>query len=228
MTFCTSCGTQISSDSRYCGKCGAPAFIPMQEAPRNNSPQMIQPSSPAPREEFVRATNMTGENTLGMIPLRQLKSLGRYDPFVGVITNNRLIFARLTSDMIKDSVTRARNEAKSHGKGYLGQISSQMREYSSGYTNRYANMQPSSILSETPGNFALGNESITELRLKLRESRQGNGNDNEFELEIFSGGARYEFRMDENGEYIDLLKGVYGQRVRTPFGYSSRTLKLRI
>ena len=219
MTFCTSCGSQIGPDSRYCGKCGAPAFIPMLDAPRNNSSQMIQPSS---------SINVNGENTLGMIPLRQLKSLGRYDSFIGVITNSRLIFARLTSDMIKDSVTRARNEAKSQGKGYLGQISSQMREYSSGYTNRYANMQPASILSETPGNFALGNESISELRLKLRDSRQGNGNDNEFELEIFSGGARYEFRMDENGEYVELLKGVYGQRVRTPFGYSSRTLKLRI
>ncbi len=228
MTFCTSCGSQIGPDSRYCGKCGAPAFIPMLDAPRNNSSQMIQPSSSAPRDELVRAINVNGENTLGMIPLRQLKSLGRYDSFIGVITNSRLIFARLTSDMIKDSVTRARNEAKSQGKGYLGQISSQMREYSSGYTNRYANMQPASILSETPGNFALGNESISELRLKLRDSRQGNGNDNEFELEIFSGGARYEFRMDENGEYVELLKGVYGQRVRTPFGYSSRTLKLRI
>ena len=89
-------------------------------------------------------------------------------------------------------------------------------------------MQPSAILAETPGNFALGNLSISELRLKLRNSRQGNGDENEFEVEFLSGGAKYEFRMDDEGEYVTLLKRVYGERVRTPFGYSTHTLKLKI
>jgi hypothetical protein len=195
----------------------------------NPSTQPVQPSNSAPaREEPLGSSISNGENIVGMIPLRQLKSLGRYDPFVGVITNQRLVFARLTSEMIKDSATRARNEAKSQGKGYLGQMSSQMREYSSGYSSRYLSMQPSAILAETPGNFALGNLSISELRLKLRNSRQGNGDENEFEVEFLSGGAKYEFRMDDEGEYVTLLKRVYGERVRTPFGYSTHTLKLKI
>jgi hypothetical protein len=62
-------------------------------------------------------------------------------------------------------VTKARNEAKEKGRSYLGQISSQMGEYSSGYTTRFLGMSPSSILSETPGNFELGNNSISEIRI---------------------------------------------------------------
>lgn len=86
-----------------------------------------------------------------------MKALGRFDSHVGVVTNFRLIVAQLTKQMINESVTNARNEAKAQGKGYMGQISSQMKEFSTGYTTRFQSMAPSMILHETPGNFEMVN-----------------------------------------------------------------------
>ncbi len=238
MSFCTNCGAQISQDSRYCGKCGTSAFMPAQQTQIVKSPEISQPSFSQPqtpyRQEISSAPaqpgNVNGEVIQGVIPLRQLKSLGRYDSYVGVITNQRLILARLTNDIIKDSVTRARNEAKAQGKGFMGQVSSQMKEFYSGYTNRYLNMTPSAILSESPGNFGLNNHEISEIRMRRKDSKQGqvSGADEEFEVDIFSGGNRHEFRMEERGEFVSLLRTVYGERVRTPFGYFNHTLKLKL
>lgn len=238
MSFCTNCGAQISQDSRYCGKCGTSAFMPAQPAQIVRPPEISQPSISQPQAPYQQAIslaqaqpgNVIGEVIQGVIPLRQLKSLGRYDSYVGVITNQRLILARLTTDMIKDSVTRARNEAKAQGKGLLGQVSNQMKEFYSGYTNRYFNMTPSAILSESPSNFGLNNQDISEIRMRTKDSKQGqvSGADEEFEVEILSGGNRYEFRMEERGEFVNQLRTVYGERVRTPFGYFNHTLKLKL
>jgi hypothetical protein len=145
-----------------------------------------------------------------------MKSFGRFDSYVGVVTNYRMVIAQLTKTMINESVTSARNEAKAQGKGYLGQASYQIREYSLGYTSRFMNMSPPAILSETPGNFELPNGSITEIRLRLNRSSQDEDSvRSEYDVSIFSGTARLEYRTDERRDYVDILKGVYGDRVRS-------------
>ena len=168
---------------------------------------------PAP---IVQSDNAFGEVVLGIVPLRQMKALGRFDSYVGVVTNHRLIVAQLTKQMINESVTNARKEAKAQGKGYMGQISSQMREFSSGYTTRFLSMTPSSILYETPGNFEMVNGSISEIRLRLnRASHDENSVRSEYEVSIFYGGSKYEYRTDERTDYLNLLRSVYGDRLRT-------------
>ncbi len=157
--------------------------------------------------------NDYGEVVIGAIPLRRMKSFGRYDSYVGVVTNCRLIIAELTKQMINDSITKARKDAKAQGKGYMGQMSSQMREHSSGYTSRFLSMSPSSILAETPGNFELSNGSISEIRLTISYHDEDSVKD-EFDVEIYSGGARYNFVTDGSGDYTNLLKSVFGDRFR--------------
>ena len=79
-------------------------------------------------------------------------------------------------------------------------------------------MSPQAILAETPGNFALDNNTISEIKLKerlIREDQQIY----EFEMQILSGTGKYEFILDQNKEYVKLLKQVYGVRVKTPFGF---------
>jgi hypothetical protein len=34
--------------------------------------------------------------------------------------------------------------------------------------------------------------------------------------------------MDENSEFIDTLKGAYGQRVDMPFGYFAKSINIKI
>jgi hypothetical protein len=130
----------------------------------------------------------------------------------------------MTADMVKDAVMQAREQAKAEGKGFWGQWSDQLRA-SFGYTKKYLTMQPQAILAETPGNFAVGNETIREIKVNLK--RLGNQNDrHELEIEIYSSVGKYEFRMDQDSYFTDLLKKVYGDRVKMPFGYFSKTVHI--
>ena len=81
-------------------------------------------------------------------------------------------------------------------------------------------MAPSAILAETPGNFAVDNNIISEVKIKRKqEIRGGQVYRYQFEMEIHSSQGNYEYIMDERSDYVKLLKQVYGERVKLPFGY---------
>ena len=89
------------------------------------------------------------------------------------------------------------------------------------------NEDDSAVLSETQGNFAVSNSSVSEVKLKLKDT--GNqSNLREFEIEIKSSSGNYKFRMDENKDYVKHLKQVYGDRVKTPMGYFGGGLHIKI
>ena len=154
-----------------------------------------------------------------------MKSLGRYDAYAGVVTNQRLIFAQLTSEMINAAAQQARDQAKAEGKGFFGQWADQLKN-TFGFTSRYLTMQPEAILAETPGNFAIPNNTITEIKIHLKGERN-NAARREFEAEIKSTSGTYKFHLDENSQHTDLLKRVYGDRVKMPFGYFSKTINVK-
>ena len=78
------------------------------------------------------------------------------------------------------------------------------------------------VLCETQGNFAVSNGSMSEIKLKLKTVGNQDNNQREFEVEFKSSSGKYKFRMDENNGYVNALKQVYGDRVKTPFGYFSK------
>jgi hypothetical protein len=169
---------------------------------------------PAPARES------SSEIILGVMLLRKPKSLGRYDTFTGVVTTHRMIFAQMTGEMLKDAAKAAREQAKAAGKGFWDQWSDQLKA-TFAYSQKYLTMEPSAILSETQGNFAVNNDTIHEIKMKLKHTRQGNVDLHEFEMEIASGSGKFEFRMDEKDEYVKLLKQAYGEKVKMPLGYFS-------
>jgi hypothetical protein len=180
------------------------------------------PPPPPPPGYSPYFSGGTGESVVGVMLLRKPKSLGRYDSFTGVVTNQRFIFAQMTGEMVKAAVQQARDQAKAEGRGFWGQWEEQLKA-SFSYTQRYLNMDPSAILSETPGNFEIENGAINEVKLHLKNINRGQNQANvhEFELEIKSSRGNPQFRMDERNEYVDLLKQVYGEKVKMPFGYFS-------
>ncbi len=192
-------------------------------------PQIVQPSpqlqpvaasSPTPQQQQVG-----GETTVGVIPFRRMKSLGRYDSFAGVVTTERLIFAQLTADMINAAATQARNQAKADGKGFFGQWADQLKG-TFGFTNKYLNMTPQAILSETAGNWELQNSTITEIKIHQKGQHDEYNNRHEFEAEIKSSQGTFKFRMDENTQYIETFKRVFGERVKMPFGYFGKSINI--
>jgi hypothetical protein len=189
------------------------------------------PPPPPPPPGFIPySSGGDSERVVGVILLRKPKSLGRYDSFTGVVTNLRLIFAQMTGEMVKEAIQQAREQAKAEGKGFWGQWEEQLKA-SFGYTQRYLNMAPNAILSETPGNWAVNNDTIHEVKLNLKHINRGQGQHelHEFELEVSSMQGKFEFRMDERNEYVDLLKQVCGEKVKMPFGYfSAKGVRFRL
>jgi hypothetical protein len=131
----------------------------------------------------------------------------------------------MTNEMMKEAAQQARELAKAAGKGFLGQWSDQLKA-TFGYTRRYLTMEPSAVLSETPGNFGIGNGAIGEIKVELKRISTQDQNRREFEIKIESSSGEFDFRMDEDDDYANLLKQVYGERVKMPFGYSFHPVKI--
>lgn len=191
---------------------------PMVQVPMAQAPSRVQPQ-PAPIIPQVG-----GEATVGVILFRKPKSLGRWDTYTGVLTSQRLIFAQMTSEMLKTAVQQSRDQAKAEGKGFFGQWSEQLKA-TFGYSQRYLTMPPQTILAETPGNFELYNSTIGEIKVKVKRNEEGQVHD--LEVEIHSTAGKFEFHIDENSDYTNLLKQVYGDRVKMPFGYFSKSINIK-
>lgn len=220
MPFCENCGKELKPTAKFCGNCGTPVDNSAQAEPVC-SPEPVsvapQPAESSPEPEPTQALT---EPVLGVIVFRKPKSLGRYDTYSGVLTGQRVVFAQMTGDMLKDAVKQAREQAKAEGKGFFGQWGEQLKA-SASFASRYYSMEPSVALSETPGNFALGTNTISEIKLKLKDYGD-QSNQREFEVEFKGSSGKYKFRMDENHDYLKVLKNVFGDRVKTPSGYFSK------
>jgi hypothetical protein len=254
MPYCENCGSQVNPNAKFCGNCGAARYqattikppvnaqptqpkrerlsyysppSPTSTPPPSPSPPIMQPSTiqapvrmqPAP---FMPQTG--SEATVGVILFRKPKSLGRWDTYTGVVTNQRLIFAQMTSEMLKVAVQQSRDQAKAEGKGFFGQWSDQLKA-TFGYSKKYLTMPPQAILAETPCNFAIYNNTISDIKVKLEHNQEGQVHD--LKIEIHSTTGKFEYHIDENSEAIDLLKQVYGDRVKMPFGYFSKSINIK-
>jgi hypothetical protein len=80
----------------------------------------------------------------------------------------------MTSGMVKQAAQMARDQAKAEGKGFFGQWSDEMQA-SFGFAKRYFSMAPSAILAETPGNFAVDNNTVSEVKIKRKQEIRGGG-----------------------------------------------------
>ncbi len=187
-------------------------------APLQPSPIPAQPQ-PIPQQD--------GEAIVGVILFRRMKSMGRYDSYAGVVTTQRMIFAQLTADMLNQAAQQARDQAKAEGKGFFGAWGDQLKA-TFGYTNKYLTMQPQAILVETPGNWALYNNTINQIDVHLKGAHKNSRERREFETVIQSNSGTYDFHMEEHSDFTDTLKRVYGDRVKMPFGYFSKTVAIKL
>lgn len=111
---------------------------------------------------------MNSERVISIIPNVTLKA-----GFMGfaskqitlVLTDQRVIFARITTAMMQEAVADASDGAKAQGKGLLGQLGARMSAHSV-FAKRYLEMPPGQILAETDGNFAVDRSTITKTKTK--------------------------------------------------------------
>lgn len=199
-------------NAKFCQNCGTP-LKPVSTTDHSSTPQSLEDV-----RRLAQASTSVPETVLGVVPLKRPRSFGRYDLFAVVLTTHRMIFAQVTKEMVEEAIKMAKERAKAEGKGFWGQWESQLSA-SSNYIQKYRTMEPAAILNETPGNFALNNDTINEIKLKLKQIRSERPHAHIFEIEISSTSGKTVLMMDERKDYVDLLKAVYGERVKTPLGY---------
>jgi hypothetical protein len=110
----------------------------------------------------------TTEKILSYIPNVTLKAgfmgLGSRQHSI-VITNNRILFARVTVARMKELSKQAMDEAKSQGKGRMAQMLSNPHVYER-LVQLYAQMGPEGILADNPANFAVDRATVSKVKLK--------------------------------------------------------------
>lgn len=193
---------------------------PTYDVPPPPPPPTYQPTASQPVQ--TPTYGGYGEQVVGVMLLRKPKSMGRYDTYTGIVTTHRMIFAQMTSQMLNTAIQEARDQAKAEGRGFWGQWEEQLRA-SFGYTKKYLSMDPNAAVAETPGNFFVNNADIREVKVNLKNLHRAGDTvqRHEFELEVHFSQGRYTFRMDKNDDCVKMLKQVYSERLRVPFGYFS-------
>lgn len=155
---------------------------------------------------------MQEEKVLGVIPNASLSTgFLRSKLYTLVVTNKRLIAARVTKELIKKEKIKRREEASKEGHGKFRQM---FRSFMAGFTfsDRYLDMVPEEILAETPENFFISPKDIVEIKLTegiVTEDEDGNTSQYPHSLYIRTNDKKYKFSFSGNfAEIRNLLNRI--------------------
>lgn len=200
--FCGQCGSSLPPGVRFCIQCGAPVAA---------APAAVPAPAPAP----VASPVAPAEVIVGIIPgVQQRKGfLGMgVQSFNVVVTPVRLVFAPISQQMMKDAVNTARQEAKSQGKGFLGQVGAQMA-WLDVICRQYQTMPVDAVLTQYPGSFMIANAAIK--RVRFRQSTDDDtSSTEEMIVEAVSGKYRFELKGMGGGRARQVLRQTLGGLVR--------------
>ncbi|HSW58542.1 MAG TPA: zinc ribbon domain-containing protein [Dehalococcoidales bacterium] len=195
MPFCTHCGKPIKETQKFCGACGMQIE---SEASTENRTAM-----PPPSED--QKTSLKGETLKIIIPNLMLqKSWGRSETFNLIVTDQRSIFARLTSQIMNETVKMRREKAAAEGKGFFGKWAAQMKGFNT-YTDRYQTMNPDEVLSEDKENFQIQNSLIK----KVKSSSDTLDERGMYTIEFTTTTQKLRFKTQYNPDQA--LKAAYNQ-----------------
>jgi hypothetical protein len=117
----------------------------------------------------------TTEHILACIPNTTLKA-----GFMGVksrqhslvITNNRILFARITVARMKELAAQGKEEAKNEGKGRAGQLFANPHVYDK-LVQLYQQLGADGVLADNPANFAVDRSAVSKVKLKTSSGPEG-------------------------------------------------------
>ncbi|MDO9517836.1 MAG: zinc ribbon domain-containing protein [Methanosarcinaceae archaeon] len=200
--FCNQCGSSLKQGVKFCANCGSKVLsLPEQHEP-NNEERIHSNPSPSGQVRFVYGN------------LKKKKSLGRWDNFTLVATNDKLIFALTTSEMLKRVASEAKERAKKEGKGLFGKWGAVMSSASL-ITDRYLGMEPDNILNETKGNFELSRSHLRSIKVNFKPIYNGVDDEtpNSFEHKISFKTIQGDFDFISDNDPSHELAGFFGNIV---------------
>lgn len=89
-----------------------------------------------------------------------------------VITNNRILFARITVARMKELSQQAREQAKDQGKGHMGQMLANPHVYDK-LVELYTQLGPEGVLADNAKNFAVDRNTVSNVKLKTTAGPEG-------------------------------------------------------
>ena len=144
---------------------------------------------------------------MGFIIAAKSKRFGNEEYYTGILTNQRLIFAPMTKDILKEITNISRQQAKTN--------STAMPVYP--YQQKYLSMGACVILAQTQGCFSIANSAISELTIKIvNASGDGYADTQQFEMQILTDSGAQTYSMTKRDEYITRLRQVYQDKVKLP------------
>ena len=239
---CPSCGKAVSPGAKFCKSCGSrltQTATPLATPPAQPSPMPPEPGSfkgvtnaapEPPRQHRVDqqpvqspAHQHVEEQVLGVIPyLCKMKFFLPVKTYTLVVTDRRLIFARLTNEIRKAAVLESQRQGKAEGKGFFARWRDQFHAGTATHEN-YFRMPAEAIVNETRGNFAMDNASIYSVSIKkssvsdTSDSYTNSKTVTRFTFESSMG--KQQFQADGfSKERAELLAKVLGERVRIKGG----------
>ena len=213
--FCTNCGTPIVTENRFCENCGMRFADEQPVSPPANQPQTFhqpQIQSPALAVQQPGAATLS-EPVIAVLPsINIAKSLFKFQSYNLIITQQQLIFALLTSEMLKKAAEQAKTESQDQGKGFIKQWGSVITS-SKRITDAYFTMPIANILAENPENFAIQNANIESIKLKINMDVESNANDS---MTIKHSGGKISCTLYNcsAGDARKVLKPIFGNRVK--------------
>jgi hypothetical protein len=203
MPYCENCGTQINPNANFCRNCGTPQKQPVQDILQSPPAMPITPIEVRNLNPFNQPVT---EQILSFIIAQSSKRFGNPNYYTGILTNQQLIFAPMTKEMLKEVSEISKQQAK--GKLVPGPITYP-------YQQIYLSMAPSAIIGNTPGCIVIQNSSISEINLTVVGSiGDGYSDTNEYEMKISSSAGNHTFRMTKRDEYASRLKQIYQNKLR--------------
>jgi len=160
---------------------------------------------------------MPGEHVLGALPVQWHKSLFNITPWTIVVTDARIIVARLTPEIQKQAVDTQVQEQEG---GFLKRMAVAA---TSGFTmhKRYLTMDPEVVLTETPVNWwvdarGVSQVTVTEGRWISDQNRHRKQNDHQLVIVTQRGKSSYTFSplLMNAADAANLLAQVFGATVK--------------
>lgn len=157
-----------------------------------------------------------GEEIVGIVS-HVLQSTGGIGSkhYTMITTNQRLIIAQFTGQIMKEAMVQSKNKG---GKGLLGGLLAGRvltPENIVNYTDRYWSMAPEQIISENPGNFSLEISSISMVKVEYQRTKSMSDDSSIgfYVLIIDSIYGQYSFIFDADPQDMEVLRSVLGNKL---------------
>jgi hypothetical protein len=202
MPYCENCGQPVSPNANFCGNCGSPRKQQVQAAP-------VSPPPPAPMLQTPPIAPVqpqpSTEQIINFIIATKSKRFGGDEYYTGILTSQRLIFAPMTKDNLKE-VTDLNRQYIKNGYSALPVFP---------YQQMYLSSTPEMILANTQGCIVIANSAIREITLRTVDiTSDGYSVGQQYEIQIKTDMGTQTFHMTKRDEYPARLRQVYGGKVK--------------